>query len=348
MLATAQTGIARRRRPVPTLASRVQEPADMEMEFKDSSRRRTLVLVVGVLLAIAAGAAAFMLSSQGQTEPEAAFPTRDVVVAAEPIAARETIDGLKLAIRPVPIDDTNAQAFTDREQVVNQVAAIPILQFQPITPNMLASGAGVGQVQILKAEETIAPDSPYLRAVSMTVPADRAVGGKVAVGEHVDLIATLPIVVSAPVNPDTGEPLTTDPETGEPLAFVEGSSTKLMWLDVEILVRDEGTDVYIVRADLQTAEEIAHAQTQGAQFTMVLRPDEDTRDVDRSTYGETTDTLITRYNFRVPETIDGAEYGQPVAFPTPFPNEPYLSPAPEPSPSPESALIVAPTESPAP
>jgi hypothetical protein len=81
---------------------------------------------------------------------------------------------------------------------------------------------------------------------------------------------------------------------------------------------------------------------------MVLRPNEDTRDVDRSTYGETTDTLLTRYNFRVPETIDAQEYAQPVAFPTPFPNEPYLSPAPLPSPSPESALIVAPTESPVP
>jgi Flp pilus assembly protein CpaB len=319
----------------------------MEMEFKDNSRRRTLVLVVGVLLALAAGAAAFMLSSQGQEEPEAAFPTRDVVVAAEAIPARTTIESLQLAIRPVPVDDTTASAYTDRDEVTGQVSAIPILQFQPITPNMLA-GAASGQVQILKADETVAPDSPILRAVSLTVPADRAVAGLVAVGQHVDLIATIPITVTGPVDPETGEPLAVDPETGEPLTFVDGSTTKLMWLDVEILARETGSDVYIVRADLQTSEEIAHAQTQGAEFTMVLRPDEDTRDVDRSTYGETTDTLLTRYNFRVPEKIDGLEYGQPLAFPSPFPNEPYLSPAPEPSPSPESALIVAPTESPVP
>ena len=36
----------------------------MEMEFKDSSRRRTLVLTVGVLLALVAGAGVFYLSSQ--------------------------------------------------------------------------------------------------------------------------------------------------------------------------------------------------------------------------------------------------------------------------------------------
>jgi hypothetical protein len=59
-----------------------------------------------------------------------------------------------------------------------------------------------------------------------------------------------------------------------------------------------------------------------------------------------TDTLLTRYNFRVPETIDGLAYEQPLAFPSPFPAEPYLSPPPLPSPSPESALTTE--ESPAP
>ena len=49
----------------------------MEMEFKDNSRRRTLVLVVGVLLALGAGAAAFMLSSQGTDEPTETIPLRD-------------------------------------------------------------------------------------------------------------------------------------------------------------------------------------------------------------------------------------------------------------------------------
>jgi Flp pilus assembly protein CpaB len=320
----------------------------MEMEFKDSSRRRTLVLVVGVLLAIAAGAAAFMLSSQGQDEPEIVFPTRDVVVAADLIPARSTIDGLQLAIRPIAIDESNAQAFTDRDQVQGQIAAIDILPFQPITPNMLASGTGVGQVQILKASETVAPDSPVLRAVSLNVPAERAVGGLIAAGQRVDLIATFPLAVSLPIDPETGEVEATDPETGEPFTFVEGSSTKLMWLDVEILVRNPESDMYILRMDLQTAEEVAHAQNQGAQFTMVLRPATDTRDVDRSSYGETTDTLVTRYNFRVPESIDGSTYEQPIAFPTPYPAEPYLTPPPAPSPTPESALVEVPGESPAP
>jgi hypothetical protein len=80
---------------------------------------------------------------------------------------------------------------------------------------------------------------------------------------------------------------------------------------------------------------------------MVLRPPTDTRDVDRSTYGETDDTLLTRYNFRVPEVIDGVVYPQPIAFPTPFPAEPYLSPPPVQTPEPSPASAPA-EESPAP
>jgi Flp pilus assembly protein CpaB len=324
----------------------------MEMEFKDSSRRRTLVLVIGVLLAIGAGAAAFMLSSQGTEQPEVVFPTRDVVVAADLIPARSSIDGLQLAIRPVAIDLSNEQAFTDRDQVQGQVAAIDILPFQPITPNMLASGTSAGQVTILKASETVAPDSPVLRAVSMTVPAERAVGGLIAAGQRVDILATFPVDPLAdlltPLDPETGEPITTNPETGEPITFRSGQSTKLMWADVEILVRNPDSDLYVFRMDLQTAEEVALAQNEGAQFTMVLRPPTDTRDLDRSTYGETKETLLERYNFRLPVTIDGLAYEQPILFPTPFPAEPYLTPAPLPSPSPESALIGVPEESPAP
>ena len=63
----------------------------MEMEFKDSSRRRTLVLIVGVVLALVAGAGVFYLSSQGGEDPITALPTREIVVAVANIPARQTI-----------------------------------------------------------------------------------------------------------------------------------------------------------------------------------------------------------------------------------------------------------------
>ena len=311
----------------------------MEMEFKDNSRRRTLVLVVGVLLALGAGAAAFMLSSQGDDAAEEVFPTREVVVAGDFIGARETIGLDMITLRPVQLDDSNAGAYTDPTLVAGNVAAISILPNQPITQYMLAQAQVQGGLTILDPDETIAPDSPVLRAVSLIVPPARAVGGYIAANDRVDVIATFPMNVTLPQD-ETGAVTANDPETGEPFAYTTGQSTKLMWLDVKILTRpEESGDTYIIRTDLQTAEEIAHAQNQGAQFTMALRPKPDTRDVDRSNYGETLDTLVTRYNLRIPETIDGTTYPQPIAFPSPFPAEPYLEFEVAPSPSPDAAII---------
>jgi Flp pilus assembly protein CpaB len=315
------------------------------MEFKDNSRRRTLVLVVGVLLALGAGAAAFMLSSQGGEDDTPVFPTRAVVVAADFIPARETIALDMLTTREVQIDESNAGAFVDPAEVANSVAAISILANQPITPYMLAQAQAAGSLTILDSDEEVTAESPNFRAVSLIVPPERAVGGFITTGDRVDIIATFPMSVLLPAaDPETGE-AATDPETGEPFTYVDGSSTKLMWLDVKIITRPEETsDTYIVRADLQTAEEIAHAQNQGAQFTMALRPEADTRDVDRSNYGETNDTLLTRYNFRIPEVIDAVEYPQPIYAPSPFPNEPYIDLTALPSPTPDGSIVEIPVD----
>jgi Flp pilus assembly protein CpaB len=315
------------------------------MEFKDNSRRRTLVLVVGVLLALGAGAAAFMLSSQGTDEPAETIPLRDVVVAAGIIDARAEIQQDQITTRAVPLDATNETAFSNPLDVAGKIAAIPIFENQPITPNMLAQATGVGQVDILKPNETVAPGSPYLRAVSLTVPPERAVGGLIAVDQRVDVIASMRWEqIGDLVDPETGEPVT-DPETGEPVTYTAGTSTKPMWLDVEVIGRPEGNpELYILRMDLQQAEEVAMAQAAGAQFSMALRPAVDTRDVDRSAYGETQDRLMGRYNFPLPEIVDALDYPQPVAFPSPFPAEPYLELTAEASPLPGDSLIEIPID----
>lgn len=322
----------------------------MEMEFKDNSRRRTVVLVVGVLLALGAGAAAFMLSSQGTDESAPPIPLRDVVVATSIIEARDTIDATQVTTLKAPLDVTNDTAFSDVTQVVGKIAAIPIYENQPISQNMLAQATGVGQVDILEPDETVESDSPFWRAVSLTVSPERAVGGLIAVDQRVDVIATLPFNVTPPTDPDTGEPVAGP--GGEPNLLTSGSSTKPMWIDVKVIGRPEGNpELYILRMDLQQAEEVALAQSVGAQFAMALRPAVDTRDVDRSFYGETQDRLMSRYNFAIPEIIDGVDYPQPEAYPSPFPAEPYIDYTVEPSPTPESALIEIDeieTESPAP
>ena len=42
-----------------------------------------------------------------------------------------------IAVRAVPLDDTNSMAYTESSQVVGKAAAIDILELQLVTPNLL-------------------------------------------------------------------------------------------------------------------------------------------------------------------------------------------------------------------
>ena len=70
-------------------------------------------------------------------DPLIPIPTRDVVVATRAIEQGVSIEPDMVMIRSVPVDDTNSMAFTDPSSVLGQEAAIDILRFQMITPNLL-------------------------------------------------------------------------------------------------------------------------------------------------------------------------------------------------------------------
>ena len=153
----------------------------------------------------------------------------------------------------------------------------------------------------------MAPDSPIWRAVSVSVSADRAVGGFISPGDHIDLFVTL-----APqlFDPSGGVPAPfpdniTDPGHEGPLTlgYYSAATTKLTWTDLEVLSVDKDTNLYVLKVDEHMAEEIAHVQATDASFTMGLRPPGDDRDVDRSGYGQTTNLMIDSHGFLIPNMI---------------------------------------------
>ncbi len=143
----------------------------MELEYKDTGRRGRYIVIVGLLLAVVAGAAAFYLISQAQQSAgQGGLQKVPVVVAARPIAARKPIEAGDLAVREVPIDPTNAQGIvSDPAKLIGRVLAVTVLQDQLVTTNLLASASEGTTFSILGPEETVAPDSPAWRAVSLTV-----------------------------------------------------------------------------------------------------------------------------------------------------------------------------------
>jgi hypothetical protein len=151
----------------------------------------------------------------------------------------------------------------------------------------------------------------------MTVPDNQAVGGLLQPGQTVDVFVTATVNVPQDLI-----------EAGR---YFTDKSTKITYQDMVILAKSG--QFYILKAAL-AAEEIAHLQASGtAAFSMALRPDLDTRFVDASKLGNTTNRIITKYGLPIPETYPAGNgpvaTPPPLASPTPFP-----SPTPSPSPSP--------------
>jgi Flp pilus assembly protein CpaB len=294
----------------------------MEMEYRDPGRRGKVIIILGFLLALLAGAAAFYLINQAQQQAGQGDLQRvAVVVATRDIPARKPVEADDVTIRQVPLDPTNERGVvTDVQQVVGRVLAVPVLQGQMVTTNMLASTASGGQFSILDPTETVTPESEAWRAVSLTVPDDRGVGGMLLPNQTVD------VVVTATVNVPAG--LLAEGE------FYTDKSTKITYQNMIILAK--AGSFYIVKATLAVAEEISHLQASGtAQFSMVLRPEQDLRYADASTLGATTNLFIERYGLPIPEVFPPGQGPLPSAEPTETPSSPPTAePSPSASPSP--------------
>ena len=298
----------------------------MEMEYKDPSKRGKFIVILGVVLALAAGGAAFFLINQAQQQAgQSGLKTVSVVVAARAIPARKPVEPDDVTVRQVPLDATNSDAIIVKQpdQVIGRVLAVSVFQDQIITQNMLASTATGGQFSILEPGETVAPDSEAWRAVSLTVPDDRAVGGLIQPGMTVDVFTSA--TVNVPQDLVVAGKFYTD------------KSTKITYQNMLILAR-AGT-FYIVKATLDVAEEISHLQAAGnASFSLAMRPEADIRLVDASALGETTNLLISKYGLPVPENFPPSRGPIPTAEPTPTPTAtPSLAPGASGSPAPSTA-----------
>jgi Flp pilus assembly protein CpaB len=283
----------------------------MEMEYKDPSKKGRWIVLLGVVLALGAGGAAFFLINNAQQQAgQSGLKTTTAVVAVRPIAARKPIEAEDVALRTdIPLDGTNAEGIvSDPAQVLGRIPAVDVNTGQLVTVNLLASTTAGAEFSILGPDETVAPDSEAWRAVSLSVTDDRAVGGMLGPGMLVDVFMTASVNVPQTVL-DEG-------------TFYTDQSTKISWQNMEILSR-QGT-FYIVKATLPVAEEISHLQAAGnAQFSMALRPDADTRVLDVSALGATTNRIIQRYGLPVPETYPKGD--GPIASAPPIPD---ITPAP--------------------
>jgi Flp pilus assembly protein CpaB len=316
----------------------------MEMEFKDTARRRRILLiVVGVVLAVAAGWGAFMLASGNKAAPPVV--KESVLVAAREIPARQNVTADDVTVRQVPIDEVLPQAYKEASLVIGRLTAVPVYVDQQMTPNLFATSAANENFSILGPDEIVTADSPAWRAVAVEVPANRAVGGEITTGQHVDLIISTDISVFE-LDAD-GNYVKVETASAEGLR--SDKSTKITMQDLQVLKADPDEEMYILRVDLHQAEQIYHVTELAPDaFSLALRPDEDTRVADPQYYGVTTDRMITQYLFPVPLLVDlNSLLGIPLPSASPVPAT-SPSPAPVGSPLPSGAPEASPAASPEP
>lgn len=295
----------------------------MEMEYKDTNRRGKFVIILGVVLAVVAGGAAFYLINQAQqTAGQGEIQKVEVVVAAQIIPARTPIQPGAVVIREIALDEvTQVGIVTDPTDLEGKVLAIPVAPGQPIYSNMLATSSGQSGFSILGPDETIAPESEAWRAISITIPDERAVAGLLVAGQTIDIFVTANLTV---------------PVVNEPVGiYYSDMATKITYQDMVILGR--AGSQYILKASLAVAEEINHMLATGTvQFSAALRPDEDVRFVDVRNLGATTNRILQKYGLPFPAAYPAPSATippqPPLQTPTPPPTLPPPTPAPSPAP----------------
>ncbi|HEV2248912.1 MAG TPA: Flp pilus assembly protein CpaB, partial [Candidatus Limnocylindria bacterium] len=256
--------------------------------MEDRSRRRArLVLIVGLLIAVLAGAGTFLLSSGSKTEAPPPVPTTDVLVASHDIPSRTALTAADLKVQKYPTDIAPVAALAKPADVIGKIVQVPISAGEPILPTKFAA-AGAATFTVFPpnaqpvAGQPIAAGTPDYRAQSITVPDANAAGGAVQVGDIVDILFTFQF--------DPAKFLSgTDPNR------IPDFSSKIVLQNVVILAR--AASVYTIRTDAQTAEKIAYLNAAGGTLQMLLRAAQDERQA--STVGATFGDVY-RFGIKIP------------------------------------------------
>jgi Flp pilus assembly protein CpaB len=158
-------------------------------------RRGRILILLGLILALGTAGAVFVLL-QGSTTPppEAQIQREEVVVAMQPIAEDEPVEG-RLELRAIPVDSIPQGALRSLDGTAGMLAAGPIPQGTVIQQALLISPA-----QLMAEGELGTLVEPGFVAVAMPIDALSSVSYGVRPGDYVDILMTLFFI---DIDPDT-------------------------------------------------------------------------------------------------------------------------------------------------
>jgi len=161
-------------------------------------RRGFLWLTAGVVMAILAGAVAFIALQRGVTRSTGAAgikaePKVSVVVAAQAVRVRAALETADLTVKELPAGAVPEGAVTDAAQAVGKVTLVElypgeiVLSQRLVDPNVIS---GDGREALVLAEDQVLLAFPSTDLMSGL--------GVLKAGDHVDLMFSLDIPVVSP------------------------------------------------------------------------------------------------------------------------------------------------------
>ncbi len=274
--------------------------------------RRTLVLIVALLLAAVAAYALWQFMSNVQSEAEAKLEYRTVYRAVDPIA--EGTEGSLI------LSQERAQESKEETQFLPSNSVGSAEELQQVLSGRVAAGP-ISQGQILTTDQWVALTAQIKplaeripegkQAITVSVDSVRGVNGFIEPGDRVNLIVTLQSVVSdfAQQSVNSGTPL-----TAEELAAIEqqintGTISRFVMQGLPVLAvgseirADENVEQNVTVTTVATGE--GGDQTQNQQrgvLTLEVTPEEAERLVFTFENGSVWLTLVPADFVPVPTT----------------------------------------------
>jgi pilus assembly protein CpaB len=145
-------------------------------------RRGRILILLGLILAVGTALAVYVIINSMKQQPKVVL--EDVVVATQPIAAQEPVEG-RIGLQPWPKDYIPQGALRSLDAAAGKLAAGPIPQGTIVQPEMLMSPA-----DLMAMGELGKLVEPGLVAVSFPIDELSSVSYGIQAGDHIDVLMT--------------------------------------------------------------------------------------------------------------------------------------------------------------
>jgi Flp pilus assembly protein CpaB len=278
-------------------------------------RSNRLMLVLGVVLALAAFGAVLMFGSGGNSQP-AAPTTASVATTTVAVPLGTALDSTMLTMTDVPVAQA-VNAYDNTDILVGRVVRTNLAANAVVTPEAFQAAGTTSAVDLTQALK------PGQVAVAVDVDALTGVGGLISDGDYVDVVlaTAIPIVIDTPkgASGSNGAPFTSIGDVAN------NTSVKVLVQNVQVIGHAmaatsdtngsaavdpntgqpvSGDQVLILSVTPQQAEEIRFGQTDAdANLALILRSPGDEQAADVTTTGITLRELVDKYGVLPPQTI---------------------------------------------